>query len=102
MQVSRFWTRVGTLAAAVMVQAASAGVVRHVYTGIECGLCCAPHCHLQQGDGGGEGGHGGGRGVGAGAGGGARVRHARGQRGAHRARAFTWVVRKHHPVYTAL
>ena len=42
MQVSRFWTRVGTLAAAVMVQAASAGVVRHVYTGIECGLCCAP------------------------------------------------------------
>ena len=44
MQVSRFWTRVGTLAAAVMVQAASAGVVRHVYTGIECGLCCAPHC----------------------------------------------------------
>ena len=34
MQVSRFWTRVGTLAAAVMVQAASAGVVRHVYRGI--------------------------------------------------------------------
>ena len=30
MQVSRFWTRVGTLAAVVMVQAASAGVVRHV------------------------------------------------------------------------
>ena len=43
MQVSRFWTRVGTLAAAVMVQAASAGVVRHVYTGIECRLLCAPH-----------------------------------------------------------
>ena len=42
MQVSRFWTRAGTLAAAVMVQAASAGVVRHVYTGIECGLCCSP------------------------------------------------------------
>ena len=59
-------------------------------------LWCGPHCHLQQGDGGGEGGHGGGRGVGARAGGGARVRHARGQRGAHRARAFTWVVRKHH------
>ena len=34
MQVSRFWTRVGTLAAAVMVQAASAGVVRHVYRGM--------------------------------------------------------------------
>ena len=65
-------------------------------------LWCGPHCHLQQGDGGGEGGHGGGRGVGAGAGGGARVRHARGQRGAHRARAFTWVVRKYHPVYTTV